>query len=107
MFAFTLATALLAVPASATAPTPESQPSLCIATTVRHDGRASGSRVAVSSGDESVDKGALDFLKHVDFGRLGTKPALKGTGFVVVTQVGAQAYRLDLVDGALSANCPK
>jgi TonB family protein len=78
----------------------------CIRTTINAKGRTSNSDVVVSSGDRSQDRGALQFLKALDFSRMPTRVQLDQTGHVLVRATAPETFTLDATGKRLLAACP-
>ena len=78
----------------------------CIKTSISATGRTSRNRVIVSSGDRSHDRGALQFLRALDFSRLQMGVELDQTGHILVRATGAATYTVDVTEARLLDSCP-
>ena len=83
-----------------------SDPATCIKTSIHPDGRTSGSRVIVSSGNKVLDQGALHFLKLLNFSRVSGGVELGQSGYIMVRATGPDTYTLELPAARLMDACP-
>ena len=83
-----------------------SDPATCIKTSIRPDGRTSGSRVIVSSGSKVLDQGALHFLKLLNFSRVSGGVELGQSGYIMVRATAPNTYTLELPGARLMSACP-
>jgi hypothetical protein len=83
-----------------------SDPATCIKTSIRPDGRASGSRVIVGSGNRALDQGALRFLKLLNFSRVSGGVELGQSGYIMVRATGPGTYTFELLGARLMGACP-
>lgn len=81
-------------------------PVACIKTTIGATGQTSKSEIVTTSGNKAQDRGALRFLKALDFSRLPTGVELDQTGYIIVRATGPDTYTIDATDGRLLDACP-
>ena len=87
-------------------PVEGSETAACIRTTIGASGRTSNSELVVSSGNKSHDRGALQFIKALDFSRLPMGVELDQTGHILVRSTGRDTYTVDVTDPRLLESCP-
>ena len=83
-----------------------SDPAACLKTTIEASGQTSKSEIVTTTGSKPQDRGALRFLKALDFSRLPTGVELDQTGYIIVRATGPDTYTIDATDGRLLEACP-
>lgn len=87
-------------------PAPRIEPVTCIRTSISASGRAARAQVVVSSGSKAHDRGALQFLRALDFARMPMGLELGQSGHVLVRGTGPDTYTVDVTDPRLLESCP-
>ena len=87
-------------------PSGSAEPVACIKTTIDASGRTSNSKVVVSSGNKSHDRGALQFLRGLDFSRVPMGVHVGQTGHILVRSTGKDTYTVDVTEARLLESCP-
>ncbi|QOY62060.1 energy transducer TonB [Lysobacter sp. H21R4] len=87
-------------------PASVSEPASCIRTSISESGRTSKSKVIVSSGDKAHDRGALQFLRALDFSRIPMGVELGQTGHIMIRASAPGMYTVDVTEGRLLSSCP-
>ncbi len=97
---------VLILAAAMASPADRAEPVVCIKTSISASGRTSKSKVIVSSGHRLHDRGALQFLRALDFSRFPVGVELNQTGHILVRASGSGTYTVDVTDARLLEACP-